>query len=81
MLGAQHREKALLRAMLQLGALLPKETGCRLQVLEIGVLLDRVTAQGPASKAKSCSEEAKALLERFDEICEHKDHRWKDCIL
>eukprot|EP00435_Cladocopium_sp_Y103_P036477 s2400_g9.t1 len=84
MLGALQHRSALLRAMLQLGALLPKEKCIqgRLQVLETGVLLDRVTAKakGTGPFRDKCCKQAQDLLERFDEVCE-KDHRWKDCIL
>lgn len=83
MLGALQHRSALLRAMLQLGALLPKEKCIqgRLQVLETGVLLDRVTAKAKGTGPfRECCKQAQDLLERFDEVCE-RDHRWKDCIL
>jgi len=84
MLGALQHRSALLRAMLQLGALLPQEKCLqgRLRVLETRVLLDRAQVKGDAKPffRLDCCQEAQELLERFDEVCE-KDHRWKDCIL
>ncbi|CAJ1359736.1 unnamed protein product [Effrenium voratum] len=80
MLEVRHRS-ALLRAMLCLGALLPQEKALqgRLQVVETGLLLERVVAQRSDPAPGSCSQQAEELLAKFEEVC--KLHRWKECVV
>lgn len=75
------RRPALLRAVLRLAALLPQERALqrRLQVVETGLLLDRVTALRKPLMRQSCTAEAEELLASFDRVT--VEHRWKDCIL
>ncbi|CAE8686825.1 unnamed protein product [Polarella glacialis] len=80
LLEAQHRPE-LLKAVLRLVALLPEDRslGARLQLVETGLLLDKVTSQPGPSKERACPAEATLLLSRFDEVS--TAHRWQACVL